>query len=141
MAPTRSWICEVGISQLLPAACVRNESRQSGWETVRGHQLLRSLLALLGLLHWGKAAAWIQGPEQPLEMSRESLELPASLDVLLQSPESLQVLPLQKAVLSIRRVSPRSGPSVLEGRPGKTAPLLDLAHRVAVDGGWGLPWG
>ena len=67
---------------------------------------------------------------------QESLRLPAALHVLLQSPESLQVLPLQKAVLSHpERFHTGLGHTFVESRSGEATVLLNLANWVAVDGG------
>jgi hypothetical protein len=67
----------------------------------RGHQLIRSLLVLGLLQQRGERLAWSRDQShlrRCLETSRESLGLSSALDVILQSPECLQVLPLEKTV-------------------------------------------
>ena len=106
----------------------------------RGHQLLWSLLVLLVLLkQQGERLAWSRDQShlrRCLETSRETLRLPSALNVLLQSPKSLQVLPLKPTVLAYPDwFHTGLGHPFVEGRPGEAAVQLNLADWVAVERG------
>jgi hypothetical protein len=109
----------------------------------RGHQLLWSF-QVLGLLQRGLGLGGLwEGPEggnhrQLLwrwELPWEVVRIASVLDVLLQLSESLKLEGLQKAVLAHSfGFRPSLGETAIEGGAGEAGVLLDLGHRMAVDG-------
>jgi hypothetical protein len=136
---------DLGGGKLPPEAGRFGQKREQAIqvEDRRGHQLLRSFLVLgllqreLGLGDLGEGAESRDHRQVlgGLELPRKAVRVASALDVSLQLPESLEVLPLQKAVLAHPDgFYARLGKPPIEGGAREAGLLQDLRQGMAMEG-------